>query len=83
MPLNKKNRGFIMKFEEKKFCQITTLAERWDCSVRHIYNLVEKKVLKPFQPGKAVGRKGLRIDVQNVLEVEKRGMIDISDKYVK
>ncbi len=78
----KRNGGFVMRFEEKKFCRITTLAERWGCSVRHISNLVEKKVLKPFHPEAAAGRKGLRIDVQSVLEVETRGMVDIADKDI-
>ena len=64
-----------MKFEEKKFCRVTTLAERWDCSTRRIYYLVEKNVLSPFHPERQVGKKGMMLDVSRVLEVERNGMI--------
>lgn len=64
-----------MRFEEKKFCRISTLAERWDCSPRRIYLLLEKNVLEPFHPDGTPGRKGMMVDVQSVLRVEQRGML--------
>ena len=67
--------GFVMKFEEKRFCRVNTLADRWDCSTRRIYELVEKKVLHCFHPERQVGKKGMMLDVQRVLEVEREGMI--------
>ncbi len=64
-----------MKFEEKKFCRVTTLAERWDCSTRRIYYLVERNVLSPWHPERQVGKKGMMLDVARVLEVERDGVI--------
>lgn len=64
-----------MRFEEKRFCRVNTLAERWDCSTRRIYYLVEKNVLSAFHPERQVGKKGMMLDVARVLEVEKQGLI--------
>lgn len=64
-----------MKFEEKRFCRVNTLAERWDCSPRRIYYLVEKNVLSAFHPERQVGKKGMMLDVARVLEVERDGVI--------
>jgi len=69
-------RGFIMRFEEKKFCRISTLAERWDCSTRRIYQLIEKGVLRPFHPEGRIGIKGIMVEVRAVLEIEGRETID-------
>jgi len=69
-----------MKFEDKKFCRIATLAERWDCSPRRIYGLIEKGVLQPFHPEGKVGSKGMTVSVVSVLLVESRGLLDMDDK---
>lgn len=67
-----------MRFEEKKFVQIRTLAERWDSSTDRIYDLLSKGILKPWHPEAKVGHKGIMIEVQSVLEVEERGYIHLS-----
>ncbi len=64
------------RFEEKKFCQIRTLAQRWDSSTDRIYDLLSKGVLRAFHPEGKVGGKGLLIEVASVLAVEETGMID-------
>jgi hypothetical protein len=64
-----------MNFEDKKFCKLQTLMERWDCSRDLILDLVSKQLLKPWHPKGEVGQKGLRIDVASVLNVEKNGYI--------
>ncbi len=69
-----------MRFEEKKFCKIATLAERWDCSTRTIYRLIEREVLRPFHPEATMGAKGLRITVESVLEAEQSGMLNWQDR---
>lgn len=70
-----------MEFEKKKFCRIATLAERWDCSPRRIYLLVERDILRPFHPEGKIGSKGMMIDVASVLQVEQKGMLDMEEKY--
>lgn len=51
-----------------------TLAERWQCSERHIYNLIKSGKLKTFSisaVGEAdAGRKGIRISEETVREWE-------------
>ena len=69
-----------MRFEEKKFCRVSTLAERWDCSTRTIYRLLERNVLQAFHPESAIGAKGLRISVESVVKVESTGNISWQDK---
>lgn len=64
-------------FEEKKFCQIRTLAARWDCSCGRIYDLMNKGALKAWHPeGKASG-KGILIEVASAIEAEKKGYVTI------
>jgi hypothetical protein len=67
--------GFVMRFEEKKFCQIRTVADRWDCSMDRIYDCLSKGLLKAWHPEGKPGRKGVMIDVASVLEVEERGYL--------
>lgn len=67
-----------MRFEEKKFCQIRTLAERWDSSTDRIYDLLSKKRLRAWHPDGAIGRKGLLIEVQSVIELEQAGYVELS-----
>lgn len=69
-----------MRFEDKKFCRISTLAERWDCSPRRIYLLVERKVLEPFHPEGKIGSKGMMISVASALQVESNGLLDMDKK---
>ena len=64
-----------MRFEDKKYCQVRTLANRWDSSTDRIYDLLSKGVLRPFHPEGKTGGKGLLVEVQSVLEVEKRGSV--------
>ena len=68
-----------MKFEEKKFCKISTLCERWDVSVDRIVPLMRRQLLRPWHPERIVGQKGILVDVSSVLEVEKNGYINIAD----
>lgn len=63
-----------MRFEEKRFCQIRTLAVRWDCSTDRIYDLISKKVLRPWHPEGKTGKRGVMIEVASVLDVEREGM---------
>lgn len=66
-----------MRFEEKKFCQIRTLAERWDCSTDRIYDLLSKKLIEHWHPeNKGIGNRGLLIRVDSVLRLEQREMKD-------
>lgn len=67
-----------MRFEEKRFCQIRTLSERWDVSTDRIYDLVTKGTLRAWHPEGRIGNKGLLVCVQSVLAVEARGYIDLS-----
>lgn len=69
-----------MKFEDKKFCKISTLAERWDCSPRTIYRLLEKEVLTAFHPESSVGTKGIRVDVGSILAAEQNGVLNWQDR---
>lgn len=64
--------GFVMRFEEKKFCQIRTLAERWDCSTDRIYDCINQGLLRPWHPSGVVGKKGVMIEVQSVLALEQQ-----------
>ena len=64
--------GFVMRFEEKKFCQIRTLAERWDCSTDRIYDLLNRKVITPWHPEGSIGQRGLLIRVDSVLKLEQK-----------
>lgn len=72
--------GYVMRFEEKKYCRVSTLAERWDCSSRTIYRLLERNVLQAFHPEGIVGSKGLKIAVESVLQAEQTGKLNWSDK---
>jgi hypothetical protein len=67
--------GFVMRFEERRFVQVRTLCERWDCGRDLIYDLVSKQRLQIWHPDKKVGNKGVRVCVQSVLDLEKKGMI--------
>lgn len=68
-----------MKFEEKKFCRVSTLAQRWDCSTRTIYRLIEREILQAFHPEAEIGSKGLRISVESAIQAESRGKLDWKD----
>lgn len=65
-----------MSFEEKKFCQFRTLMHRWDCSANQIRELVSKGRLLLWHPEGYSNRKGIKIDVESVLEVEKNGYLE-------
>jgi hypothetical protein len=68
-----------MRFEEKKFVQIRTLAERWDSSTDRIYDLLSKEVLRPWHPEGKAGGRGLLIEVASILEVERKGFVKIGE----
>jgi hypothetical protein len=59
-----------MRFEEKKFCRISTLADRWDCSRERIYDLISKNVIRAWHPEGLVGVKGILIDVSDIIKAE-------------
>ncbi len=67
----------MMQFEDKRFCQIRTLADRWDVSTDRIYELLTKGVLRPWHPQAKVGAKGLLICVKSVLVVEESGYVEL------
>lgn len=67
--------SIVMRFEDKKFCQIRTLTDRWDCSRDRIYGLLSKGVLKAWHPEGHVGVRGVMIEVQSVLRVEASGEV--------
>lgn len=71
----KKTGGFVMKFEEKRFCRISTLAERWDCSTRRIYDLLSKGVIRAWHPEGKIGTKGVMIEVRSVIQVEENNQV--------
>lgn len=64
-----------MSFEEKKFCRISSLEDRWDCSRDMIYDMLSKNILKAWHPEAQIGKKGIRIEVQSVLDAEQKGYI--------
>ncbi|MCL2761072.1 MAG: hypothetical protein FWD70_05445 [Desulfuromonadales bacterium] len=65
-----------INFEEKKFCQLKTLAERWDCSVDYLRDLAYKGVIELWHPeGRESGR-GVKVVVRSVLKAEKEGLIE-------
>lgn len=64
-------KGGFMRFEERKYCRIRTLAERWDCSPRRIYGLIERGVLRTWHPERTPTGRGMMIEVQSVLEIER------------
>ena len=68
-----------MVFEDKKFCQVRTLAQRWDCSTDRIYDLLRRGALVAFHPEGRIGTKGLLISVQSVVAVEINGVLDMAD----
>lgn len=65
-----------LAFEEKKFVQIRTLCQRWDCSANYIRRLISIGLLKMWHPEGTLQTKGLKIEVTSILEVEKNGYID-------
>lgn len=71
--------GFVMKFEDKKFCKLSTLADRWDVSIDRLRPLLERKDLLPWHPEKKVGAKGILVDVQSILRLEQNNYIDLLD----
>ena len=66
-------------FEEKRFCQIRTLAERWDMPIRRLMSLAEKGVIRFWHPEGQKDRKGRLVDVGSILEAEKKGYIEPVD----
>jgi hypothetical protein len=66
-------------FEERKFCQMRTLAGRWDCSVRHIQYLVNKGLLRSWHPEGKNSTKGLRVEVSSVLKIEREGYLEYAE----
>jgi hypothetical protein len=65
-----------MRFEEKKFVQITTLCERWDVSRDRIYDLLSKQKLRAWHPENKTSCRGVLIDVRSILDREASGYID-------
>lgn len=66
-----------MQFEQKKFVQIRTLADRWDYKTCDpIYALIEEGKIRAWAPSGKAGTRALRIDVESVLAFEKNGYIE-------
>ena len=68
-----------MRFEEKKFCQIRTVADRWDCSPDRIYDCLSKGLLRAWHPEATIGKRGLLVVVESVLQVEKNGYVILGE----
>ena len=66
-----------MRFEEKKFCQMRTLAERWDCSIDYLKDLASKGVIKLWHPEGKEHAKGVKVDVSSAIEAEHKGYINV------
>ncbi len=66
-----------MKFEEKKFCRIRTLAERWDSSPDRILYLVSRGILLAWHPEGKSDCRGVLIEVRSIIEAEKNGFIQV------
>ncbi len=65
-------------FEDKKFCQIRTLCQRWDCSPDYVMELVSKGRIRLWHPEGREDAKGRRLDVASILEAENRGYLTIT-----
>ena len=68
--------GGFMKFEEKRFVKLRTVADRWDYSVDTVYEFLHRGLITAWHPENQIGKQGLRIDVQSVLNLESSGIID-------
>lgn len=66
----------VLPFEEKKFCQLRTLAQRWDCSVERIYDLASKGLLRLWHPEGKTNSKGRRVEIASALRLEERGFLE-------
>jgi hypothetical protein len=67
-----------MRFEDKKFCQLRTLADRWDCSIDYLKDLASRGVIKFWHPEGKEHVKGVKVVVSSAIDAEKRGYIDIT-----
>lgn len=67
-----------MRFEDKKFCQLRTLADRWDCSTDYLKDLASRGVLRLWHPEGKESAKGVKVDVGSVIEAEQKGYIDVA-----
>lgn len=56
---------------EMKFCRLSTLMTRWDCSRDHIYELLSKNQLHRWRLPGSSDAKGTRICMASVLSCEK------------
>ena len=65
----------LVEFEQRKFCQFRTLMHRWDCSANLIRELASKGLLRLWHPEGKSNRKGVKIVVESVLEVEAGGYL--------
>ena len=61
----------------KKFLRVQSLAMRWDCSTRRIYDLISKGYLRPWHPEGKSNCKGLMVEVKSILNTEAAGYLDI------
>jgi hypothetical protein len=56
---------------DMKYCRISTLMVRWDCSRDHIYDLLSKNILRRWPLPGSSDAKGTRISMATILELEK------------
>ena len=64
-----------LPFEQKKFAQLRTLCQRWDCSLDRVYDLASKGVIRLWHPEGREGVRGKLVDVASVLDAERKGYI--------
>ncbi len=66
-------------FEEKKYCRVRTLCQRWDCSPGRVYHLARKGLLRMWHPEGVKIRQGMMIEVESVLELEGKGKVNADE----
>ncbi len=59
---------------------VKALADRWDCSQRHIYKLIDSGRLRSFSIGSS--RKGTRISDEEVVRWETGGAAKVRDTAI-
>lgn len=65
-----------MSFGEPKYIEISTLRTRWSCSRDVIYDLISEGSLRAWHPRGHIGKKGIKVEVKSVLEVEQNGYLE-------
>lgn len=65
--------GNASVFKKQDLVKVSKLADRWQCSRQHIYNLIDQGKLQAFRFG---GRRCMCVPALSVEEYEKSSLID-------